>query len=124
VRELEARMNEILESFGLGEWQAIWEPDSTQPRGQIQLENRIILIHDDKPEEVLKTLTHEIVELKLRPMLKPYRTLVNALIQFAEERIYESKEKVIEDLLPFLLKSIEDEYMSQEPREGINQLER
>jgi len=115
----EAKMNEILKSLGLGEWQAIWEPDSTQPRGQIRPESRIILIHDNKPEEVLKTLIHEIVELKLRPMLKPYRTLVNALLGWADEQAYESKEKVIEDLLPFLLKSIEEGYPSERSLEEV-----
>lgn len=121
VREItEARMNEAIKSLGLSEWIVIWEPDLTQPsRGQVLLESKTIIINDEEPEDAFKTLLHEALEIKLRPMLRPYRTLVNALIEWADGQVYESKEKVIEDLLPFLLKSIEEGHPSERSHEGV-----
>jgi hypothetical protein len=113
-------MNEAIKSLGLSEWIVIWEPDLTQPsRGQVLLESKTIIINDEEPEDAFKTLLHEALEIKLRPMLRPYRTLVNALIEWADGQVYESKEKVIEDLLPFLLKSIEEGHPSERSHEGV-----
>ena len=120
MREIEDKMNEAIKSLGLNEWTVLWEPDPTQPsRGQVLLESKTIIINDEGPEDALKTLLHEALEIKLRPMLKPYRTLVNALIEFADGQVYEAKEKAIEDLLPFLLKSIEEGYPSERSHEGV-----
>lgn len=107
--EPEKKFNETIKRLGLSEWTVLWEPGSTQPsRGQVFPEAKTIIVHDKEPEAAMETLLHEVVELKLRPMLKPYRTLVNALIKWADERVYEAKEKAIEDLLPFLIKFVEN----------------
>jgi len=96
----EDRMNELIRSLGLSGWSVLWEPDSTQPkRGRIIPETRIILVHDKEPEAAMETLLHEALEIKLRPMLNPYRTLVNSLIEWADSQVYREKEKVIEDIL-------------------------
>ena len=71
------------------------------------------MIHDDKAEDALETLLHEFIELKLRPTQKPLRSLVNVLIEWVDLQVYEAKEKAIEDLLPFLLKFVEDMYPSE-----------
>uniref|UniRef100_A0A6M3M4F1 Uncharacterized protein n=1 Tax=viral metagenome TaxID=1070528 RepID=A0A6M3M4F1_9ZZZZ len=113
-------MNEASKSLGLSGWEVLWAPDPTQhSRGQVLPESKTIIINDEEPEAARETLLHEALEIKLRPMLKPYRTLVNALIEWAEGQVYESKEKVIEDLLPFLLKSIEDGYPSERNLEEV-----
>lgn len=114
LRELrEAHLNQVAKNFGLIGWVILWQPDKSQPRGKILPEERFILIHDEKPEAAQETLIHEILELKLRPMLKPYRSLTNLLIEWADKQVYESKERVLEDLLPFLLKFIEEMYPNQ-----------
>lgn len=103
--EQEARMNDLVKSLDLSGWTVLWEPDPTQhSRGQILPEAKTIIIYDEEPEAAMETLLHEALEIKLRPMLKPYRTLVNALIEWANGQVYEAKEKVIEDILPFLIK--------------------
>ena len=117
--DLEEKLSGIIKRLDLGEWQVIWEPDSTQPRGQIQLDSRIILIHNEKPEDAIETLLHEALELKLRPMLKPYRTLVNSLIEWADGQVYEAKEKTIEDILQ-LVKFNEEEHASQKNLEEVS----
>jgi hypothetical protein len=118
VREItEARLTEIAKSLGLSGWIVLWEPDETQPRGQIKPDNMVILIHDGKQEDAVRTLLHEVLEIKLRPMLKPYRTLVNVLIDWADGQVYESKEKAIEDLLPIFVKFVEDKVEGQSLRE-------
>jgi len=106
--DYETHMNEVIKIFDLKNWTVIWVPDKTQPRGQIQPETRVILIHDDKAEDALETLLHEVLEIKLRPMLKPYRDLVNSLVGWADKQVYYSKEEIINDLTPFLLKFVED----------------
>ncbi len=112
--ELETKFNGILEGLGLRGWTVIWKPDKTQPKGRIQPETKIILIHDEKSEDALETLLHEFIEIKLRPTQKPLRSLVNVLIEWVDLQVYEAKEKAIEEFLPFLLKFIDDMYPSDE----------
>jgi len=44
------------------------------------------------------TLIHEVLELKIRPLLSFYRSLVNTLIEFIEKHVYQEKEKFLESL--------------------------
>jgi len=112
----EEKMNKIVESLGLSGWTVIWEPDPAQSnRGRVLLEAKAIIIHDKEPEDALRTLLHEVLEIKLRPMLKPYRSLVNVLLDWANRQVYESKEKAIEDLLPILVKYVEYEVEGPSP---------
>lgn len=102
--DLEGKLNGVIKRLGLGEWTVLSEPDSNQsPRGRVLLESKTILIHDEEPEAAMKTLIHEALEIKLRPMLKPYRSLINALIEWANKQVYEAKERAIEDLIPSML---------------------
>ena len=113
----EARLTEIAKSLGLNGWIVFWEPDETQPRGQIKPDNMVILIHDGEQEDAVRSLLHEVLEIKLRPMLKPYRGLVNALVEWADKQVYEAKEQAIEDLLPIFVKFVEDRVEGPSPRE-------
>jgi hypothetical protein len=111
--DIEEKLNGTIKLLGLSGWTVIWEPSPTQSsRGRILPETKTILIHNNEPEAAMETLLHEIIEIKLRPMLQPYRTLINSLIEWADSQVYREKERVIEDLLPFLIKSIEDEHPS------------
>jgi len=104
LKKRETKFEGLLKNFNLSEWKVIWKPDHTQPsRGKIIPEAKVILVYDEAPEAATETLLHEVLEIKLRPMLKPYRTLVNALIQWADEQVYREKEEAIKDLLPFII---------------------
>lgn len=106
----ESKMNKFVKNLGLSGWMVIWEPDPTQnSRGQILPETKTIIVYDEEPEAAMGTLLHEILELKLRPMLQPYRSLVNALIEWADSQVYLEKEKTIEAILPFIIKFNEKE---------------
>lgn len=114
MRELaEDRMTEIVKSFGLSGWYVVWAPDENQPRGQIKLESRTILVHDFKVEDALGTVLHEVLELKLRSLLSPYRRLVNMMIQWIDDEVYRIKERTIEELIPLLVRVVEDEGRTQ-----------
>lgn len=103
-------MNQILQRLGLTSWQAIWDPDSSQPkRGQSFPQTRVILIHDKDPEAVIETLVHEALEVKLRGVLRPYREAINSLIQAFEKVTYQQKEDFLEDLTPFMLKAFRED---------------
>ena len=103
--EIEKRFQGILETFGISGWIVVWNPDHTKnSRGQILPKTKTILIHDEEPEAARDTLIHEILELKLRPMLKPYRSLVNSLIAWADSQVYIEKEKAIENIIPLIIK--------------------
>ena len=112
--DIEEKLNGTIKLLGLSGWTVIWEPSPTQSsRGRILPETKTILIHDNEPEAAMETLIHEILEIKLRPILRPYRTLVNSLIDWADKQTYEAKERAIEDLLPFLIKFNEEDHSSQ-----------
>ena len=56
-----------------------------------------------KKAETWNTFTHEVTEYKLQAVTRPYRILVNNLIEAVEKSIYAEKEQFIE----FLPKMIE-----------------
>jgi hypothetical protein len=113
---LEEKLSGIIKRLGLGEWAVLWRPDPTRhSRGQILPEAKIIIIYDNEPEAARETLLHEVIEIKLRPILRPYRDLVNSLIDWADKQTYEAKEGAIEDLLPILVKYVEYEVEGPSP---------
>ena len=101
---IEARMNDFIKSLGLKNWQVILQPDETQKKlGRIIPETRTILIHNLKAKATMRTLLHEIIELKLRPASNVERSLSNALIEWANTQVYKAKERAIEDILDLLV---------------------
>lgn len=99
---VEEEMNRTLSNLGI-EYSVIWSPDpKSSDRGQIISGQRIIIIYDEDPAQAWDTLAHEVVELKLSKLLKPYHDLLNNLIDFIEKHIYKNKERVIEELVPLL----------------------
>ena len=92
-------MNKSLGSIGLGHWSVIWLPDgSSQLRGRIVSEKSLIEIFDPDEDGAWATFTHEVVEIKLRSVLRPYRLLVNSLIGVIQELSDSEKDKFIESL--------------------------
>lgn len=117
-RTIEALMNDYVNKLGLIGWTVIWVPDHAQKaRGKVLPETKTILIHDEDPENAMETLGHEILEIKLLPMLRPYRQLVNCLIEYINLQVYSQKEKIINDLVPFLIKFNEEEHSIQKKLE-------
>ena len=100
-------MNRILQHLDLRNWKALWDPDSSQPnRGQVLSRSKLILVHDEDPNAARETLIHEALEAKLRDVLRPYREVVNGLIQAFEKITYQQKEDFLDDLAPLVLKAI------------------
>jgi hypothetical protein len=101
-------MNELIRSLGLSGWSVLWEPDSTQPkRGRIIPEARIILVHDSETKAAMRTVLHEVLELKLRPAFNVQMSLTNTLIEWASTQAYLEKDRAIENLLDLILDLIE-----------------
>ena len=105
IEDMERRWNDSLNRLGLRGWTAAWSPGKGSKRGEILLEERLIVIYDREPAEAWDTFLHEIVELKLRPVLRPYRDFTNALITLIEKLVYAHKERFIDEL-PDLLEII------------------
>ncbi len=93
-------MNEIVKSLGLVNWEVVYVPDENQEvLGQVIPESRIILVHDLSPKAAMRTVLHEVLELKLQPAFNVHISLLNALIKWANAQAYKMKERLIEDML-------------------------
>jgi hypothetical protein len=96
-------MRETLFKLGLNEWRVAWKPGcSSTKRGETLPESKLILVYDMKPEDAMETLLHEALEIKIRGVTQPYRSLVNVLLEWADKVAYSEKEKAIDSLLPLL----------------------
>lgn len=99
ANDLENRMKRCLTRLGLGHWKASWLPNSSAPvRGRTIPEKLSIQIYDVDEFDVWETFVHEIVEIKLRSALRPYRILVNKLIEAVQEIADGEKDRFIESL--------------------------
>ena len=110
MASVEDRMNAVCSRLGLP-FKVVWTPDpSANDHGRIDLKNHIIYIFDLNEKDSWATLVHEVLELKLRPLLSYYRDLVNVLIEFIEKHVYQEKEKFLESLpetMPVLFSEME-----------------
>jgi len=95
----EERAKNALTHLGLGQWRVSWLPDPLKPiRGKALSKIQVIYIYDEDEEAAWSTLIHEIVEIKLRSTLRPYRILVNKLIEGYQEITDGDKDRFIESL--------------------------
>ena len=95
---VEDRMNAVCSRLGLP-FTVVWTPDpSMNNHGLVDPKNHVIHIFDLNENDAWATLTHEVLELKIRPLLSFYRNLVNVLIEFIEKQVYREKEKFLESL--------------------------
>jgi len=72
------------------------------------MEDKIILLHDKDREKARETFAHEILEIRMRAIVRPWRVTVNSLIEAMEKIYYEEKERAIDAMLPFTLKEIDE----------------
>ena len=99
VSEFDGKARKALERLGLSHWLVSWLPNSSyELRGRVLPEKALIEIYDLDEEDALSTFIHEVVEIKLRSALKPYRVLVNKLIEGYQELADGEKDKFIEGL--------------------------
>jgi hypothetical protein len=99
VSKFEERTKNALTHLGLCPWQVCWLPDSSIPiRGRTLPKKLLIEIFDLDEEDAWNTFVHEIVEIKLRSALRPYRVLVNKLIEGYQELADKEKDRFIEEL--------------------------
>ena len=92
-------MAETLRRLGLQAWQAVLLPDSSNPvRGRANPEKLLIEIFDLDEDDAWATFIHEVVEIKLRSLLRTYRILTNKLIEGYQELADAEKDRFIETL--------------------------
>jgi hypothetical protein len=107
--KLENEMNKSVHYFGLDGWKVIWVPDEKQKvGGQVLSEERTILVFEKDPEKVKDAFFHEILEIKLQPLIAEYQDAINALIKVIERLTYREKERVVKDIVPYLRYVFED----------------
>jgi hypothetical protein len=83
-----------------------WRPDSAKTvHGEIR--GNVIFIYDNEESQAWNTFTHEITEYKLQSVTRPYRLLINNLIEAVEKSIYAEKEEFI-DFLPKMIETIRE----------------
>lgn len=104
---LESQMNKAMNLLGYPEWQAVWAPGKASKRGEVFPEDHLIVVYDESPSDAWDTFIHEVIELNLRHITRPYRDLVNALITILEKQIYKRKEEFI-DRLPGIYRIVNE----------------
>lgn len=102
--EAKKRMQDCLEQLGIS-LSVCWAPDKAKAvHGEI-LESTLF-IYDASESEAWNTFTHEVCEYKLQGVTRPYRLLVNSLIEVIEKSVYSQKEDFLESL-PKILETVQ-----------------
>ena len=102
MNDFEEKANATLIRLACKGWRVRWLPDSSSARARVFLEKQTIEIYDSDEEAAWSTLIHEVVELRLRPVIRPYKEMCNALIGTIEKLTYARKEQFIDDILKML----------------------
>ena len=106
---VETEMNRALPRFGLDGWKAVLIPDEKQKvGGQVLAEEKTILVFEKDPEKARDALLHEVLEIKIQPLIAEYQETINALIKLVERLSYREKERVIKNIVPYLRYVFED----------------
>lgn len=102
--KLVVRMQKLVDSFSIP-LKVVWRPDpKAKCHGEIA--NRRIIIYNVDEEEVWDTLTHELIEYKLKKVSNVYRETVNALIEVIQKVAYTEKESFIATI-PILIDAVQ-----------------
>jgi len=84
----------------------LWKPNNSKSvNGEIK--GNVIFLYDDSENDVWSTFAHEVTEYKLQAVTRPYRILINNLIEAVEKTIYAEKEQFI-DFLPKMIEVIKE----------------
>jgi hypothetical protein len=105
--------------MGLPEWRVAEKPGcSSSKRGEALPESKLILVYDKDERAARETLLHEVLEVKLRGVTQPYRTLINALLEWADKIAYSEKERAINNLIPLFLRGEAEPTSDPDPQGG------
>ncbi len=106
---LEKELERLKRRVGLGlELHVVWAPrrdkynvDGNPLSGEVR--GNVIVIYDEDPEMAFETLKHEFLDYVIsHESEKPYKELINRLIDAFESIMYKKKERVIERLMAVL----------------------
>ncbi len=100
---LEEEFNRLVKKFGLDYRVIIINDKNVKDRGWVNTNNKVIYINSDDYQEAYRILLHEILEIKLNPLLNKYVRLVNVLIEYIQGELYREKERFLEDVLDILI---------------------
>lgn len=64
-----------------------------------EVKGNYIFIYDENIEDALMTLKHEVVDYAISKVIEPYMQVTNKLIALLNERAYQQKERLIENLI-------------------------
>ena len=99
------QMQQTLDRLGIPLLVA-WTPNPNKSvHGEIK--GNVIFLYDSEKSEAWSTFTHEVTEYKLQAVTRPYRILINNLIEAVEKSIYAEKEQFI-DFLPKMMEVIRE----------------
>lgn len=80
-----------------------WLPDTIKYQNGKKLVEEVsgdtIFIYTENPDEALEMVKHGFAEWMLNQHTKPYRQLINKLIELFEEQQYERKEETVEAIV-------------------------
>ncbi len=83
-----------------------WQPDcSKSVHGEIKED--VIFLYDSNEAQAWQTFMHEVTEYKLQNVTRPYRLMINSLIETFEKSVYAEKEQFI-DFLPKMIEVIKE----------------
>lgn len=101
----QTQMQDCVNCLGLS-LKVIWKPDDSKSiHGEIR--SNVIIIYCSDEQEAWNTLMHEITEYKLENVTRPYRLLINSLIETLEKSVYAEKEQFI-DFLPRMVITVNE----------------
>jgi len=96
---LEEQMNRLLERLGIS-LRAVWLPsDNHEEHARIIAQEGLIMVYDKCESEAWASLIHEVIEWRLRPVLRVYRDTINHLITLIEEIAYSRKEEALSNIV-------------------------
>ena len=102
---VQKQMQDCLIQLGIN-LAVLWKPDNSKSvHGEIK--GNVIFLYDSEKKEAWSTFTHEVTEYKLQAVTRPYRLLVNSLIEAIEKSIYDEKEQFIE-FMPRMIEIIKE----------------
>lgn len=101
-KRLHSKLEEYKKKFQFGnELSVKWLPGQNS-RLSGEVKGKYIFIYDETIETALETLKHEIMDYAVSKTIEPYMQVTNKLISLLNERAYQQKEHLVEQLIKIL----------------------
>ena len=107
---VQKQMQDCLDQLGISLVVLLNPDNSKSVHGEIK--GNVIFLYDSEKSEAWSTFTHEVTEYKLQAVTRPYRILVNNLIEAVEKSIYAEKEQFI-GFLPKMIEIIKESQLGE-----------